>query len=629
MDNNRNRTIKNIGNGLLFFVKQVLFWLLLFAFARILFFIVNYNLFATENINFWEYLATIPNALKLDLSTSCYFSIITFLLFSVYQFSQKKIFQKINTIFQSVLIAIYFLATVSEFGLYPEWKTKLNYKALLHLKHPEEMFFTASLSTIIFLFSIGIASIILFIFTYKKLFSTFPKLKRPNILSSIITTPLLAFFLFFGIRGGLGPIPISQSASYFSHKDILNKAATNNIFNLAVSISENIGFRENPCIYYNEEFAKNRIDKLFSANCDSTEYILTTTKPNIALIILESWSADLIESYGAKPGITPQFAKLEEKGLRFDSIFASGFRSEQAMGSIFGGFPATPFVSLTVQPDKYQNMTGLPEYLENGGYSTSFYFGGELSYANIKSFILSSGFDDVYDIFDMPKSTPQGRLGIHDEYMLDIFAESLNNQKQPFFSAIFTVSTHSPYDQPMEDVIEWGGRHKPYLNSAYYTDKCLGDFFEKVKDEPWYKNTLFILVADHSHVSYKESSLYTPDYHRIPLLFYGDVLKKEYQGKSINTIGSQTDIGATLMAQLKLPNAPLGRSRNILNPCTKEFSYWETYTGISWLTKNGWFYLDHRNTIFKEYNLNPEMRDSIIIDGKSFLQESIEDYMRR
>jgi len=100
----------------------------------------------------------------------------------------------------------------------------------------------------------------------------------------------------------------------------------------------------------------------------------------------------------------------------------------------------------------------------------------------------------IKEVSDFDGDIPRGKLGIYDKYMLDEQIVELNSEKQPFFSVLFTVSTHSPYDQPMEDVIDWASNanQNGYLNSAYYTDKCLGEYFEKARKQSWYSNTLYI-----------------------------------------------------------------------------------------------------------------------------------------
>ncbi|HJN05338.1 MAG TPA: LTA synthase family protein, partial [Bacteroidales bacterium] len=328
------------------------------------------------------------------------------------------------------------------------------------------------------------------------------------------------------------------------------------------------------------------------------------------------------QSLDGKEGITPQFRKLENEGILFTDFYASGNRSQQAMSAILAGFPSTPITAITHNLDKITQLPSLTKTLEKEGYSSSFYFGGQLMYGGINSFITVNGFDIIKDVSDFDDDLPRGKLGIFDEYILNEQIVELNNEKQPFFSVLFTVSTHSPYDQPMDDVINWASNDNQngYLNSAYYTDKCLGEYFENARKQTWYNNTLFILVADHSHNTYKNWPVDSKEYRKIPLLLYGDVIKDEYRGKKINRIGSQTDIASTLLSQFNVEAKDFFWSRNLFNPTTNEFAYYEATDGVGWITPNGYFVYKKTTDNYPELQINPQLKDSIIMDGKSYLQ---------
>ena len=429
--------------------------------------------------------------------------------------------------------------------------------------------------------------------------------------------------LFLGIRGGINEIPITQSKSYFSKHSFINLASVNSGYSLWISTLENYKFKDaNPYEFYNPEEATRRVNELHEIKKDTTIHILKTKRPNIIILLMESWSADLIQSLDGKEGITPQFRKLENEGILFTDFYASGNRSQQAMSAILAGFPSTPITAITHNLDKITQLPSLTKTLEKEGYSSSFYFGGQLMYGGINSFITVNGFDIIKDVSDFDDDLPRGKLGIFDEYILNEQIVELNNEKQPFFSVLFTVSTHSPYDQPMDDVINWASNDNQngYLNSAYYTDKCLGEYFENARKQTWYNNTLFILVADHSHNTYKNWPVDSKEYRKIPLLLYGDVIKDEYRGKKINRIGSQTDIASTLLSQFNVEAKDFFWSRNLFNPTTNEFAYYEATDGVGWITPNGYFVYKKTTDNYPELQINPQLKDSIIMDGKSYLQ---------
>lgn len=613
------------------FFRQLIFWMLIFAFSRTVFLVYNMSLLRVEGIQFTEIIASYWHALHLDLATAGYFMMFPFVLLLIQSFYSPKWLNKVNKIYVFVALFLFCLLTVAELGIYPEWKTKMPFKAFTYLTNPTEVYDTISTGLFFTLLGLFVVKLTIVYLVYVKCFyKELINIGRNYyfIVGFVLVTPVL---LFIGARGGVQQIPINQSESYYSHHNILNLASVNSGFNLFISIIENYkNFGKNPYAYYSNEEVGKTIQQILRPERDSTTMVLTTNRPNIVLLILESWSADLIESLGGEPGITPEFHKLEKEGILFTSLWATGPRSEQAMASIFGGFPAHPISSITVQPDKFSKLTTITHKLIQEGYNTSFYFGGQLIYGNIRGFILHNGFQRITELKNFGKETDMGKpgkLGIHDEFLLARQLSDLNKEKQPFFSALFTLSSHSPYDQPMEEVLQWGDNERKYINSAYYTDRSLGEFIEKARKQPWFKNTLFIVVADHSHNSYRNWAFTTPFYHRIPLLFFGDVIKPEYKGMKINKLSNQNDLATTLMHQLEIPADEFHWSRNLFNPYSPEYAYYSFEEGFGWVRPSGHFVYDAGINHYHEESIPTQYHDSIIREGKSYLQAVFEEYM--
>lgn len=610
------------------FLKQALFWLLFFALGRVVFLLYYGNEALSTADTFSEILLSFVNGFQLDLATTCYFMMFPFAVHLVTIFYSAPIMSRINQIYHGFLIIAYSSLISSELGIYAEWKTKINYKALLYLQNPSEVLNTAQ-TTQILGFSLLTLLLSLFgIWSYNKFFhSKLIRIHTPPVLSLlffIIMPPLLVL----GARGGIQEIPINQSQSFYSKHAILNTAATNSVFNLYISFHENKkSLNENPFKEMEDAKAKQIVAEIYKTSQDSSIQIVNQNKPNIVLIIMESWSADLIFTPEDEKEVTPRFHELMKDGVYFDNIYATGPRSEQGMASIFSGFPAHPISSITVQPDKYQKLPSMVKDFKAKGYSSSFYFGGQLIYGNIKSFIIFNAFDRIKEIYDFNKELPQGSLGIHDEFTLLEMKDDLNKDQQPFFASLFTMSTHSPYDQPMEEKISWGKNEQQYLNSAYYTDYSIGEFIDEAKKETWFDNTLFIFVADHSHNSYNNLAMSNIEYQKIPLLFYGNVIDSAWRGKSVSHMGVQTDIAATLLGQLNMDATAYPWSKNLLNPFAPEFAYSSYEEGFAWKRPIGAISYEKRFNRF-HYNTTPAMaKDSITEEGKAFLQVLFQEYM--
>ncbi|MDG1849742.1 MAG: LTA synthase family protein, partial [Flavobacteriales bacterium] len=403
----------------------------------------------------------------------------------------------------------------SEISLYDEWSAKLNYTAISHLKNPSEVFLTASFSNYITL-AVALTLGVLFMVIYKKCVHQRFENTRRNILLSMIKLPIVLGLLLLVIRGGWGDVPLNTSDAYFSKHIILNDLAVNPNWNLIQSVLKSKNdFKGNPYQKYSDIQSENFKTEFSEHKNKLTTPILNTKQPNIVFIILEGWSADNIETLEGLEGITPHFKALEKEGLLFTNFYTNGWTSDQGISSIFSSFPVFPYVAIINQIDKSRKLPSLRKSLKN--YHSSFFYGGQLTFGNIKGYLLSQKFDVVKDHNDY-KNLPAGRLGVHDEHMFTQFKDELSKLPEPFMSALFTVSSHSPYDFPGEHKLSFNSKSDKYVNSIAYSDQCLGDFIERVKTEKWYKNTLFVMVADHSHRSPREWRVGQRERFKIPML---------------------------------------------------------------------------------------------------------------
>ncbi len=610
------------------FLKQYLFWILFFILGRTIFILGNINELSGTGIS--EILLTYWYAIYLDISTACYIMSVSFVFLFLSSLFWQKLFGILNLYYTYLVVLVMSVIIAGELGIYDEWGTKLNYKAITYLLHPDEIIKTAKVSVII----TGILVIIIQCFAGFYFYRKFVYLKRPehnkrNYVFSFLFLIIIPPVLLLGIRGGIQQIPVKQSDVYFSKNHFLNIAAVNSGWNLIHSIYKNKKYmNENPYRYYDLEEAKKVVANLYTVEKDTTIKILTVKKPNIVFIILESWAADVVPACGGDSGITPRFDNLVNEGLVFTNIYGSGARSDQGIPAILSGYPAQPTTSIIEQPNKGVKLPCISIPLKKENYFTSFHFGGQLNYGNIKGYLYDHGFDFLFEEKDFSSSLPKGRLGYHDEYLFEQFLKDINNTKEPFMAVAFTLSSHSPYDQPMPEVLHWGDDERDYINSVYYTDSCLGVFFQEAQKQWWYNNTLFVIVADHSHSTPRHTSFVSPEYKKIPMLFYGNVLKEKYKSYRYEYICSQTDIVATILAQLEIPYEDFKWSKNLFNPTTKQFAYYAFKDGVGWVTENSSFAYSHEDRRFYISNFNSaSTKDSIIKDGKSYLQVLFEEYL--
>lgn len=604
--------------------KMLIFLLLLFAFMRVVFLANYWHLVKIESIPYVKILESFWRALPLDIAASCYLLILPAVVMMIGVTINKDMSFKFLRYYFYLVIAVYILIVMGEMGIYGEWRTKLSHKALVYLKHPAEVVNTAKTQQIVWLVSLWACFTLLFSWWYVRWIEPHKNVsdKRPrSLIAYPVTFIIVLGLMFIGMRGGLGAIPISTSKGYFCSYKMVNEMTVNPAYNIVENILNTKKMDDNAHFdYMNAGLAKKRTDALNSVECDSTVSILKYKNPNIVIILLESWSADLIESLGGDPSITPNFREMEAEGLLFTNFYASANRSQQAIASIYGGLPGLPVTTITNYPEKYHALPSLIKPLDSIGYYSSFYFGGELYYGNILSYLRYNKFDKIVEAKDIHENFKRGKLGIHDTDMLPWYVHELSKHPRPFFSTVFTVSTHSPYDYPkIFEELTWPQIEKPYVNSARYTDIALKMFLDEAKKQEWYDSTLFIFVADHSHSTYKNNRLESFEHHKVPMLLYGEPLIDSLKGKTYDKIVGNTDIPATLLAQLGLPHDEFYWSKDVFNVCYKPFAFFELSGGVGWKTPEGEFvYLNNYGYI--KNTIADSISDSIISDGKAYMQ---------
>lgn len=597
----------------------------LFILLRLLFFL--YHAGQAANESFLNVIGCWIQGLKHDLSLTCYFLFLPWLLFSILQFRDLKILKKILQYYSLALLMLVTVLSVADLEIYREWGVKVNVRALQFLEHPLEAletvrtgFLAGGILAITFL-------VWIFFFLFRKL--PLPRNEPSPLFMKFIFIVSLPVLLVIGLRGGTGPIPLQVSDVYFSTNNFLNLTATNTTWQLFSGINENRKvLKGNPFVFFQADEATKIVSELHHAPKDTSIRILETNRPNIFLVIMEGVSAEAISGMGGFAGNSPNFDQLINEGLLFDSAYASGNLSDQGMSAIFSGFPAQPHVSITMQPEKFAKLPSLTRSMKSMGYNTFFIFGGELTYGNMRAYMLWNGFDKILEQRDLDEY-PAGKLGIHDEYIFDKAVKEVRSLKQPFFSSVFTSSTHSPYDHP-----ETEQKHKSehpessYVNSVHYFDRCLGAFIEKVKAEPWFSNTIFIFISDHSHRTPKGTERYMAEYRRIPFLLWGPVLQDSLKGTRVKKIVSQVDLAATLLKQLGGSAQQFEWSKDLFNPFSASFAYFENTDGFGWVRPGAYItWSPAMKELWVNKTANRNTRLEMEREGKAYLQVLFGKYL--
>ena len=566
------------------------FWVLLFDFQRIVFTVFHSDVLLT---NGFSYFGVFVYSLRLDLAAASFLSFLPLILYLLQSFNNSTWLKRFFFLVFGLEIVLVCAIHGAETNAYFEWNHKLTSRVFMHLSNPDEVVRTADYKSLFFFLLIVAIEVLFARFLYRNLLQKqLLFLADKNTWSrsfKLVGGFLLAFaFSFLLARGGWQQIPINIDTAYFSKNQKLNDLSVNSTYFFGNSFRLYLKTDFNDVLPKIDSKEAQFITKnLFSFERNHTNYILKDSKPNVVFVILESWTANAIGSLSSLKGATPHFDVLAKNGVLFTNIYATNTTSEIGNTSILAGYPGIPEVAISLYPEKHRKITSINQVLKKKGYYSSYIFSGDLKYGNIESFIVEHHFDQVLDESDFPPGLPHGKLNYYDEELFKLLIKKINQTRQPFMHCAFTGSTHAPYDYPKSGNPKFSGAASDFLNSVVYADKCIGDFIRKAKKQKWYKNTVFVFVADHGHAAPGIEWPYSTHFFHIPVLFYGEPILKAARGKKVSIIGSQTDIAATLLHQLRMDNRAFPFSKDLLSPNVNPFAFHATIRGYGYVTPKG------------------------------------------
>jgi len=322
----------------------------------------------------------------------------------------------------------------------------------------------------------------------------------------------ILIFSFILIRGGVQMRSLSpKDAFIFDHYELGN-LALNSGYTLVRSLG-NKGV-SNISYFETDQLAVNKIKKTrdFENKFKDNRY----ANKNIVLIILESFSMEYI-----KKGYAPFLDSLMSKSISFENSFANGRRSIEALPSILTGFPSVIGKPLSQSQYQSNEFISLPYILAKNNYSTHFFHGGKKGTMDFDSYVKSIGVDHYHALEDYPEQKHyDGHWGIFDHYYLEYFGNELDKIATPFFSTIFTLSSHQPYTIPKSISMSFPKGDLDIHESIGYVDYSLKRFFNQIKTKDWYSNTLFIITADHTQKLEDKSAISSLENYRVPIIFY-------------------------------------------------------------------------------------------------------------
>lgn len=568
-------------------MKKRIAYISLYFFTVLLIFILQKPLFMLYNgsiekgFGFADYMQVMVHGASLDAATAGYLTAFPFLLVLISIWFRKFPLKKILYGYYILAAALISIIFVVDMALYTFWGFKLDASVFLYIDSPKEALASVSVGFILLrvlaiLLLIALNSWVLLKITPSVLNAT-----RKRI-AGTAGMLLLGGVLFIIIRGGVTESTSNIGQVYFSNEPFLNHSAVNPDFSLLSSMGKSQDFASE-FNFFDEEKRAALFDGLYpTTDGDSIIQVLNTKRPNILIILMEGFGGAFVEPLGGLPDVTPHFNRLSKEGVFFTNCYANSFRTDRGTVCTFSGYLGLPTASVMKIPAKSRTLPAIAEGLSKAGYKTDFLYGGDINFTNMKSYLLSTGYQRLTANTDFSLAEQTSNAwGVNDDITFEYLYNQLRNRKEegPWHTAFLTLSSHEPFEVPyhrLEDKIP---------NAFAYTDECLGKFIDRLKQTPAWKDLLVICLPDHGFYYPREGSNAMPRFYHIPLLWLGGAVKQPMQ---VDKIMNQTDLAATLLGQLGLEHTAFTFSRNVLGSDYKyPFAFYSFNNGFSFRDSTG------------------------------------------
>ncbi|WP_455667783.1 LTA synthase family protein [Phocaeicola sp.] len=410
---------------------------------------------------------------------------------------------------------------------------------------------------------LGIASILLFgwgvltlsSYFYRESTKASSTIHITNRISLLLTGAACVGLCLFGIRGRMGYNPIKVSQAYYCEDPFLNQLGVNPVFNLLTSTLDD-NRKENRYLHLMpEQEAVANVQKLLHREgitdiSPIARKINQATSPNpknVVLIFMESMSANLMNSFGATKQLTPFLDSLYQQSLSFSHFYSAGIHTNHGMYATLYSFPAI-MKRNAMKGSVIPIYSGLPTILKDNGYQNLFFMTHESQYDNMNAFFRTNGFDEIYAQENYPAEKVVNSFGVQDDFLYQYALPILNKKAesgQPFFTVLLSISNHPPYVIP-----DYFKPHseKPEDQIVEYADWSIRQFMTEAEKQPWFDNTIFVLLGDHGKLVGSPESEIPQSYNHIPLMIYG----KDIQPEIKDNFGGQVDVAPTLLGLLNI-----------------------------------------------------------------------------
>lgn len=610
-------------------IKLSRLWVLLWHYiSLVLIFMIEKPLFmlyaggSGHHYGIKDYIKVVWHGLSIDFAVAGYLTVFPLLLIVIGIWISSFPVKRIMQVYDALISLLLSLIFVGDTALYPFWGFKLDASVLFYLRTPKEA--VASVSP--WMVVIGIILILLFAWIMYRILTKPLKVSDFPYRKVIIRIPVTLFYLllagplFLAIRGGLTASTMNVGHAYFTTDQFLNHSAVNPGFSMLSSISKTSDYSQ-WYDYLDEQQRQEYFDGLYNTDDVDTEILLNTDRPNIVLLVLEGFGGDFVNAISGRPDVSPRIDSLIKEGIFFSNCYAGSFRTDRGLVCVMNGHPGLPMTSIMKLPVKSSKLPSIPGKLAQKGYSTYFLYGGDINFTNMQSWLYSSGFGHITSQNDFTVQERKANAwGVNDHVTFNRLLNDIKNYKDSLWMAgMLSISSHEPFEVPyhrLDDEI---------CNAFAYTDSCLGAFVDSLRSSALWDNLLLVITPDHGFRYPQEGFAFDPHVHHIPVLWLGGAVKEP---KVIDKFTSQTDIAATLLAQLGIDHSDFLFSRNVLSGSyTYPFSFYTFSNGLCFIDSTGvtLFDDDSGNCLIND----PEGADLRLNRGKAILQTLYDDLEAR
>lgn len=599
-----------------------LLWLAFFEFFRFLFLLINWS--KTAGLPVADVASSFLYGLRFDASITGYLLMLFAVMVALGLFlvPLNRLFKVLN-ILNAVLLVPFTGFLMANGFLYSFWGYHFDASALHFLDNPQLVLASLPMYQMILfpvVFMLICWGIIRVFFRFTRQFAQiqYPSVAWPVGIIRAFFILLLGGFMIIPVRGGTGIAPLNTGMAFFSTNLFANHLALNPVWNFAYS-TKRLKATTITYKFMEDEMAQSVFDGLMEQSGDFPK-VLKTDRPNIIVVMLESFSCHAIELLGGV-NATPNIKALQHESIFFTNMMAASDRSGKGMVAVICGHPVLPSFSIINYPQKTQTLSFVPQELRANGYhDQAFLYGGDLGFNNFNSLVTMAGFNRVITEKDFDPSQMSDKWGAHDGFVFDRLLQEIGTQQQPFFNMFFTLSSHEPFTVPMEQKFE-----DKYLNSISYTDQCLGEFITEAKKQDWWDNTLMVLIADHGHAGPEKASLDNKKRFHIPMIWTGGALA--VKDTIVDKPATQIDLAATLLAQLNITSGEFKFSKNLFDRGNPGFSFYDFADGFGFARGNHFQVYDNQARQFIRYEGETIPTDTIA--GKAILQIMSNDNQQR